>query len=188
MKKNITIICLIIAIPISFFLGWLVCLFQSSSDTDEKSIASAVAEATSELRSDLKKAKKNQKKAENDLKEAQKDQKNDNELKEVKAELKKTKAELKKAKAESNSIYKDAFNVIFYDTGKKFVPDEADFHFYSSKFCTPDTLITKDLTFVNSRDEEGINDSGLTVFLSRSTDGPVYSAAQPFFHEIETEN
>lgn len=178
MKKNITVICLIIAIPISFFIGWGVCLFQATPDTDEKAIASAIAEATSELRSDLKEAEDEAKNAKDELKKVK--------GKKVSSDPSQTPSA---PSIDKKSMYREAFETIFFDTGERFVMNNKDFRFYSDKSCSPETqLSTKDLIFVNSRDEEGQNASGFKVFVTRSTKGPVFSVEQPFFDRIETEN
>jgi len=171
MKEKIILVSVIIAIAvISFFIGWGVCLFQSTPDaSDSATVEKAVADATKELK---------------------------DELKEARAELKETKSELKEAKAELNSdskstaisnngdsdIYKESFEAIFYDVEGDFVMKDPEFKFYSDISCLPEFLITEELMFVTSRDEEAKNASGFPVFISRSVNGPVFSVDRPVFN------
>lgn len=173
MKKIGIIVAIAFAIIIAFFIGRSMFFFTPSSD-------SATEAQLKKVKADLKKTKDELKKAKDDKNKAEEGKKD------AEDELKKVKAELKKVNSES--MYKEAFNTIFYDMEERFVINNPDFRFYSSPYCTPDTLIEKELTFVNHRDEEGKNDAGLKVFVSRSTEGPAYSSEQPFFNTIETKN
>lgn len=168
MKKNFILIGIIVVTAVfSYLIGWGVCLFQATPDTDPNAIEKAVSEAETEVE-ELK-----------------------NELKKTKAQLKKAKANSKTAKssdfgktstsAVKEDIYKKIFEAIFYDVEGDFVMNSSDFKFYSELSCTPDTLITDDLTFITHRDVDGVNSSGDKVFISRTTKGPVFSVEQPFF-------
>lgn len=175
-NKILIVIGAFAALSVSFILGWGVCLFQASPDTDEKAIEVAVEEATRNLQADFEKAEAEAKNAKDELKKVKSQQK-------AKSSDSSQTPSLSTSSIDKKfSIYKEAFETIFPNTGERFVMNDKDFRFYSDKSCSPETLLsTEDLIFVNSRDEEGENDSGFTIFVSRSTKGPVFSVEQPYF-------
>ncbi len=168
MKNKIKLIIIIIIAGFSFFAGWGVCLFQATPDTDEKAIEVAVAEAVANSADELKEAKA--------------------ELKEKNTELKKLKEKKVNTKVKTNSLdaakkdmYQEVVETIFYDIPGDFVMKNKEFKFYSTRSCTPDALITNELNFITHRDVDGINESGFEVFISMSSQGPVYSTERPYF-------
>lgn len=169
---------ILFTLALGFGLGWGVCLFRATPDTDPNVIEKEIAEATKDIQDDLKEAEDEAKEAKTELKEK------NTELKETKAELKTVKSSDSKSTAISNGdsdIYKKIFNAIFYEEEEEFVMKNSEFKFYSDISCSPDSLITDDLTFVTSRDVDGKNASGFEVFISRSTEGPVFSTEKPYF-------
>lgn len=179
MKEKLTLLGIAaIALIIGFLIGFGVRLSRPVPDNDTDlatTIEEEVANATKELNNKLDKKESKLEKTESELEQAK------SKLENAESELEETKSKLKKSKAAKSSVYEEAFNTIFPDTGEKFVMNNTDFRFYSDRSCSPDTLITEKLTFVNFRDEEGENASGFKVFVTRSTEGPVFSVEQPLF-------
>lgn len=157
-----------IVLALAFGAGFLFCLFKSNSSTDTKAIEVAVAEAVANSADELKEAKA--------------------ELKEKNTELKKLKEKKVNTKVKTNSLdaakkdmYQEVVETIFYDIPGDFVMKNKEFKFYSNRSCTPDALITNELNFITHRDVDGINESGFEVFISMSSQGPVYSTERPYF-------